>query len=84
MPLVLNMLGIRICQDCEYARVTQGAEYAWIILNMLEYACIYLNKQSSEYTRFLNVSDGVYSARSLYKLLSSYRDRGVSRTLSNN
>ena len=36
-------------------------EYAIIILNMLEYACIYLNKQSSEYTRILNVSDAVHS-----------------------
>ena len=25
-PLVLNMLGLRIRQSCEYARVSQGAE----------------------------------------------------------
>ena len=31
---VLNMPGLRIWQGCEYAKVTQGAEYAWIILNM--------------------------------------------------
>ena len=27
-PPVLNILGIRIWQGCEYARVTQRAEYA--------------------------------------------------------
>ena len=27
-PPVLNMLGLRIWQGCEYARVTQVAEYA--------------------------------------------------------
>ena len=43
------------------------------MLNILEYACIYLNKQSSEYK----------CTESMYKLLSSYQDRGVSRTLSN-
>ena len=30
-------------------------QYALIMLNMLEYASIYLNKQSSEYGRILNV-----------------------------
>ena len=29
-PPVLNMLGLRIWQGCEYERVTQGFEYAWI------------------------------------------------------
>ena len=33
-PLFLNMSGLRIWQGCEYARVTQGAEYTWINLNM--------------------------------------------------
>ena len=33
-PPVLNMLGLRIWQGCEYARVTHRAEYAWISLNM--------------------------------------------------
>ena len=28
---VLNMSGLRIWQGCEYARVTQGAEYAWFV-----------------------------------------------------
>ena len=56
-------------------------EYALVMLNMLEYARIYLNKESSEYARILNVSDAVHSIRSLCKLLSSYRDRDVFRTL---
>ena len=60
-------------------------EYALITLNMIEYAGIYLKKkkQSPEYARIRNVADGVHSIRSLYKLLSSYRDRDVFRTLSN-
>ena len=37
---------------------------------MLEHACTYLNKQSSEYTKIMNVS--------LYKLLRSYPDRDIS------
>ena len=53
----------RIWQGCEYARVTEGAEYAWISLNILifeyalitmnmtEYAGIYLKKQSVENAR---------------------------------
>ena len=48
-------------------------EYALILLNVLQYATIYLNKQSFEYI----------FAESLYKLLSSYRDRGTFRTLPN-
>ena len=39
MPLVLNMTGFWIYQSSEYARVTQGSEYAWIIS---EYAWICL------------------------------------------
>ena len=50
-------------------------EHTLITLNMIEYAGIPLNNQSSEYVRILHMS--------LYKLLSSYRDRGVFRTLSN-
>ena len=50
-------------------------EYALIMLNILEYACIYLNKLSFEYVRILNVSDAVHSIRLLYKLPSSYRER---------
>ena len=40
-------------------------------------------KHGAEYSRILNVSEAVHSTRSLYKLLSSYRDRDVFRTLSN-
>ena len=32
--VVLNMLGLRIWQDCKYVRVTQCAECAWISLSM--------------------------------------------------
>ena len=57
-------------------------EYASIALNKIEYSGTYLKKQSAEYARILNVSDAVHSRRSLYKLLSSYGDRDVIRTLS--
>ena len=58
-------------------------EYASKTLNMIKYAGIYLIQQSAEYARILNVSDAVHSIRSLYKLLSSYREREVLRTMSN-
>ena len=48
---------------------------------MIEYASIYLKKQSAEYARILNVFDAVHSIRSLYKLLSSYQDRRVQNTV---
>ena len=57
-------------------------EYALITLNTTEYSSMYLKKQSAEYTRILNVSDAVHSIKSLYKLLSSCRQRDVFRTLS--
>ena len=50
-------------------------EYVLIMLNMTEYAGIYLEKQSAEYARILIVSDAVHIIMSLYKLLSSYQDR---------
>ena len=34
MPPVLDIPGHGICQLCEYASVTQGAEYAWVSLNV--------------------------------------------------
>ena len=40
-------------------------EYALIILNMLEHSRIYLNKQSSEYARILNVPDAVHNMENL-------------------
>ena len=42
------------------------------MLNMLECAYIYLNKQSSGCARILNMYDAVHSLRSQYKLLSNY------------
>ena len=54
-------------------------EYALIMLNIFEYACIYLNEQSSNNVRILNVSDVVLSIRSMYKLQSSYRERNVNQ-----
>ena len=46
-PPILNMPGFTIWQDCEYARITQGAECAWISMNMLylisQYAWICFN-----------------------------------------
>ena len=51
---------------------------------MIEYNSIYLEKQSHEYARIiLNVSAIVHSIRSLYNLLTSYRDREVIKYLSN-
>ena len=52
-------------------------EYFLLTLNMIEYAGIYLKKQSAEYTRILNVSDAVYSI----KVTVQFTD--VFRTLSN-
>ena len=46
----------------EYALVPYYAcECALIMVNMLDYALVYLNKQSSEYAIMLNVSDPVHS-----------------------
>ena len=58
-------------------------EYAVIMLNVLEYVCIYLNRQSFEYASILNVSDAVHITRPLFKLLSTYRDRISEYTLKN-
>ena len=55
-------------------------KYISVMVNMLEYACIYLNKQSSKYARILNMFDAVHSIRSLYKLLSNYQDRRIWNT----
>ena len=51
---------------------------------MIDYAGIYLKKTECEYARILNLSDAVHSIRELYKLLNSYGDRYVFRTLSDN
>ena len=48
---------------------------------MLEYAWIYLHKQSFEYARIFNDSDAVQSIRWLYKLLISYLDKRIQNTV---
>ena len=58
-------------------------EYASITLSMLEYASIYLKKQSAEYGTILNVSDAVDIIRSLYKLLMTASRQSLFTTLSN-
>ena len=62
-------------------------KYVWIWLDSAEYAWIFLKtpekKNGSEYVKTANVSDEVHSIKLLYKILSSYQDRGVFRTLSN-
>ena len=57
-------------------------EFALILPNILEYACIYLNKQTSEYARVLNVSEPVHSIRSLTNHWAVI-ETVVFRTLSN-
>ena len=41
----------------------------------------YTSESSAEYARTLNVSDVVYSIRSVHKLLSSYQDRHIQNTV---
>ena len=58
------------------------SEYPFIMLNMIEYSDVYLKNQSAEYARIiLNVSDAVHSIRSLYNLLSRYRDILIQNTV---
>ena len=52
-------------------------EYALITMNMIEYTDIYLKNYSAAYVRILNLADEVRSISSLYKLMSSYRDRRI-------
>ena len=59
----LHVPGLGIWQGCEYARVNNALimlYFAWMCLNNVEYACMYLHKQSSEYAVILNVSDKVH------------------------
>ena len=56
-------------------------EYGLIMLNMIGYACIYLNKQSDEYARILNVFEAVHCIKTLYILLSSYQNRRIQNTV---
>ena len=52
-------------------------EYTLITMNMIEYTDIYLKNYSAAYVRILNLADDVRSISSLYKLMSSYRDRRI-------
>ena len=65
------MPGFWIWQGSEYERVTQGSKYATIYLNMSEFSII---------DRVLNMYHTIHSTRSLYKLMSTYREIDVSRT----
>ena len=56
-------------------------EYASITLNMIEYARIYLKKQSAEYARILNVSDVVHSIRSLQITEQLSRPRNIQNSV---
>ena len=51
---------------------------------MSEYASICLNKHRSECAKALNIPDIVHSLGSLCEVLSTYLDRGVLRTFSDN
>ena len=54
--------------------------YALIPLNMIEYADLYVKKQSAEYARIIvNVSDAVHNTK--LNLLSNYRDRRIQNTV---
>ena len=65
------MPGFWIWQGSEYERVTQGSKCATIYLNMSEFSII---------DRVLNMYHTIHSTRSLYKLMSTYREIDVSRT----
>ena len=65
------MPGFWIWQGSEYERVTQGSKYATIYLNMSEFSII---------DRVLNMYHTIHSTRSLFKLMSTYREIDVSRT----
>ena len=58
-----------------------GDLYSLHVKNMIAYGGIFLKKQSAEYAIILNVSNEVHCIRSLYKLLSSYRDRHIQNTV---
>ena len=79
-------LGFYICQDSKYARVVNMQELHKV-LNMPEYNWICLNwtwigLNMSEFLiidKFLKMYHTMYSARSLYKLISTYSEIGVFR-----
>ena len=80
---VLIMTGFWIWQNSEYGRVKR-------VLNMPQCGCICLNRtwiclNMSKFMlldRILNMYHTIYSARSLYKLISTYWEIGVLRTRS--
>ena len=53
------------------------------MLHMIKNYGIYLKKQSAKFARILNVPDAALTIRSLYKLLSTYLNIDIFRTLSN-
>ena len=60
----LNVAGFWGCEGYKGCWICLNKlKYALRMLNMLKHACIYLNKQSSEYAKILNVSDTVHSIR---------------------
>ena len=69
-------------QGSKYARIIQGFKYATVWLDISEKMCICLNM--SKFTiidRVLNMSHTIHSTRSLYKLMSTYCEIGVFKTL---
>ena len=78
---VLNIPGFWIWQGSQHASVTQCSKYVttWLNIseydvNMPEYVCILTTD------RVLNIYHTVHSARSRYKLISTYWEIGVFRT----
>ena len=71
------------------SKLMQGSKYATVWLNvfeydmnMLKYFWTYGNKQGSEYARVSNMSLAKHSVRSVLKLMSTYWEIDVFRTLS--
>ena len=67
-PTALSCEYLRVTQGAEYVRKSLNMpeeylrmrEYALTMLNVLEYARIYLNKQSSQNASLLDLSDAVH------------------------
>ena len=71
--ICLNKLDYALIVPQHVSVCLSNAEYDWI--------CRHITEKNKELN--INVSDGVHSIRSLYKLLSSYRDRDIFRALPN-
>ena len=82
--MIPNIPGFLICKG--YTRfwicpnMAEVSRCALTTLNMHEYSRLWLDKQSSEYARILNVSDAVHSIRSLTSYWAVI-EANVSRTL---